>query len=158
MKRFYIETETGVKYTEKEFKIMYTGAAGKRELKYLKSLDGDLNAAKIAKLKTCKDLINYLLDEGIYTVIETEDHVKPCKISKNFKLLTKDEFLYKTTEEQARYLIDLALYLDVPVPIYEQGGLIFDSAADQVIDNIYDYALDLNLDATDFYQKVFVEA
>ena len=103
MKRFYIETETGVKYSEKEFKLMYTGAAGKRELKYLKSLDGDLNAAKIAKLKTCKDLINYLLDEEIYTVIETEDHVKPYKISENFKLLTKDEFLYCKSERYGKH-------------------------------------------------------
>ena len=39
---YYIETETGCKYTPEEFNAMYTGENGERELKYLKSLEDDL--------------------------------------------------------------------------------------------------------------------
>lgn len=63
---YYIEIETGCKYTPKEFKNMYTGENGKRELKYLKSLEGDLLADEIKKIKDCDDLIIFLLENGIY--------------------------------------------------------------------------------------------
>ena len=63
---YYIETETGFKYTPEEFKDMYTGEYGERELKYLKSLEGDLLADKIKKLENCDDLISFLLENGIY--------------------------------------------------------------------------------------------
>ena len=63
---YYIETETGCKYTPEEFKNMYTGENGERELKYLKSLEGDLLADKIKKLENCNDLIVFLLENGIY--------------------------------------------------------------------------------------------
>ena len=63
---YYIETETGCKYTPEEFKDMYTDENGERELKYLKSLEGDLLADKIKKLENCNDLIVFLLENGIY--------------------------------------------------------------------------------------------
>lgn len=63
---YYIETETGCKYTPEEFNAMYTGENGERELKYLKSLEGDLLADEIKKLENCDDLISFLLENGIY--------------------------------------------------------------------------------------------
>ena len=63
---YYIETETDCKYTPEEFKDMYTGENGERELKYLKSLEGDLLADEIKKLENCDDLISFLLENGIY--------------------------------------------------------------------------------------------
>ena len=63
---YYIETETGCKYTPEEFKDMYTGENGERELKYLKTLDGDLLFDEIEKLENCNDLIVFLLENGIY--------------------------------------------------------------------------------------------
>ena len=63
---YYIETETDCKYTPEEFKDMYTGENGERELKYLKSLEDDLLADEIKKLENCDDLIVFLLENGIY--------------------------------------------------------------------------------------------
>ena len=73
------------------------------------------------------------------------------------KLLTRDEFLSLTDREQANYLNDLAVFLGTDKPTYEKDDQIYDRDSDTVIEDLFDYALDLNYDATDFENKVFAD-
>ena len=73
------------------------------------------------------------------------------------KLLTRDEFLELTDREQANYLNDLAVSLGTDKPTYEKDDQIYDRDSDTVIKDLFDYALDLNYDATDFENKVFAD-
>ena len=73
------------------------------------------------------------------------------------KLLTRDEFLSLTDREQANYLNDLAVFLGTDKLTYEKDDQIYDRDSDTVIEDLFDYALDLNYDATDFENKVFAD-
>ena len=73
------------------------------------------------------------------------------------KLLTRDEFLGLTDREQANYLNDLAVSLGTDKLTYEKDDQIYDRDSDTVIKDLFDYALDLNYDATDFENKVFAD-
>ena len=73
------------------------------------------------------------------------------------KLLTKDEFLSLTDREQANYLNDLAVFLGTDKPTYEKDDQIYDRDSYTVIEDLFDYALDLNYNATDFENKVFAD-
>lgn len=73
------------------------------------------------------------------------------------KLLTRDEFLGLTDRDQAKYLNNLAIFLGTDKPTYEKDDQIYDCDSDTVIKDLFDYALDLNYNATDFENKVFAD-
>ncbi len=73
------------------------------------------------------------------------------------KLLTRNDFLGLTDKDQAKYLNDLADFLGIDKTTYEKDDLIFDRDSGTVIDNLFDYALDLNYNPTDFEGKVFAD-
>lgn len=92
----------------------------------------------------------------------TDKHYNACEFildvckQDEFELLSKDQFLELTTAEQAKYLNDLAFYLDTDAyPLYEKDGKYYETCTDVEIDDLFDFALELNYNDGELYKKVF---
>ena len=72
------------------------------------------------------------------------------------KTLSKDDFLALTEREQAEYINDLckANKLDPFLTIDDE---IIDNDSGEIVTDLFDYALDINIEATDLKGKVFTD-
>lgn len=72
------------------------------------------------------------------------------------KTLSKDEFKDLTEREQAEYINDLCRANGID-PYLTIGDEIVDNDSNEVVEDLFDYALDLNIEATDLRGKVFAD-
>ncbi|HAR80447.1 MAG TPA: hypothetical protein DCR21_06400 [Succinivibrionaceae bacterium] len=73
------------------------------------------------------------------------------------KTLTKDEFTALTETEQARYINALCAANHIDPPYLTIADEIVDKDSGEVVEDLFDYALDLNIEATDLRGKVFAD-
>lgn len=86
------------------------------------------------------------------TIFELENAIK--KIEKSLKI-SRDDFAKMNDCEKAYFLNEIFFEYTGEKCIYEKDGWLFDVDSDTIIDDLYDYGLSLNDEATDVQNKLF---
>lgn len=73
------------------------------------------------------------------------------------KTLTKDEFLTLSEKKQALYINALCAANHIDPPYLTIGDEIVDNDDGEVVKDLFDYALEIHIEATDLRGKVFAD-
>ena len=86
------------------------------------------------------------------TIFELENAIK--EIEKSLKI-SRDDFAKMNDCEKAYFINGVYFEYTEEKCIYEKNGWFFDVDSDTVIDDLYDFGLSLNDEATDVQNKLF---
>jgi hypothetical protein len=96
--------------------------------------------------------IDCITDISSATIFELENAIK--EIEKSLKI-SRDDFKKMNDCEKAYFINEVFFEYTGEKCIYERDGWFFDIDSDTVIDDLYDYGLSLNDEATDVQNKLF---